>query len=382
MGTRELRDAVAEYFNRFAADFPESWKLLSWIEVAGDADLIRINVYELAGKLRYERRALLELFTDLVFRGLFDLNWEFHCPYCNGITGRHKHLSEATGESACTVCKIRTPFTNELDGNVEVTFSPVERLYQFPAAFIERMTAEMIAQIDAGTLLMPAIYVHGIDCIQLPSFREKFGNEVLSRNESLSIKQICVMFTDIKGSTALYERLGDAKAYRLVREHFDVLFKTVLGEGGTIVKTIGDAVMATFSSADQGVGAALRIQETFRQLARREDIGQAIVVKIGLHLGPSLLVNLNDRSDYFGRTINLASRIEGIAEGGEILVSEALRNDPRALKRMHGGVQSLTRRTVAFKGIDQPQVVFRLNTAAAAALTRHDDSLQHTRVPA
>ena len=366
MGKRELREEVDAYFKRYAVSWSDRDRLLSWIDGAGDDQLFRINVYGLADETQIDRRALLEVFIDLVDRGIFDLNWEFHCPYCNGITGRHKHLSEATCENACTICKIRTPFANELDGNIEVTFTPVARLYEFGSTFIERTTQETIEKVQAGTLGMPMTYVRGLDCIQLPAFREKFGDEVLSTNESLSIKQICIMFTDIKGSTALYEQLGDAKGYRLVREHFDLLFRVVEEERGVVVKTIGDAVMASFTSADGGIGAALRIQDTFRDLARREGVGKAIVVKIGLHLGPSLLVNLNDRSDYFGRTINLASRIQGLAEGGEIVISEALKGDPLSVKRMRGYVKSLTRRSVVFKGIDEAQIVYRLNLAEAA----------------
>ncbi len=366
MGKPELKAALADHVARFA---PNAGMLSRWIDGADDEALYRVNVYRLAAELGVDRRVLLELFVDLVYRGLFDLNWEFHCPYCNGIVGRHAHLSEATTESACSVCRVRTPFSNVLDGTVEVTFTPVTRLYPFAADFVQRVTREMIAAIDAGTLRMPSSFVRGIDCIQLPSFREKFGDEVLSTNESLSIKQICVLFTDIKGSTALYERLGDAKAYRLVREHFDALFRIVGEEGGVVIKTIGDAVMATFVSAEAGVAAALRIQETFQDLSDRERIGEAIVVKIGLHAGPSLLVNLNGRSDYFGRTVNLASRIQRLADGGEIYVSEAVKTDPPSIRRMRGRVRSLTRRSIQVKGIEGIQVVYRLNTARAAVLS-------------
>ena len=124
--------------------------------------------------------------------------------------------------------------------------------------------------------------------------------------------------------------------------------------------------MASFTAPDKGVGAALQIQETFRALARREEIGKAIRVKIGVHVGPRLLVNLNGRSDYFGRTINVASRIENLAEGGEIWVSDALKNDPSATRRMRGAVKSLTRRRFVLKGIDEPQIVFRLNSGEPA----------------
>lgn len=380
MDRKRLAVAVSAYLKRYAAGFPSAEGLRGFFKRADEERLFRINAYEVADGIHVGRRRLLELFLDMVARGLLDLNWEFHCPYCNGITGRHRHLSDATTESACTVCKIRTPFSNELDGNVEVTFTPVARLYEFSRAFVDQVTRKMIAQIDAGTLTMPLVYVRGIDCVQLPLFREKFGTEVLSRNESLSIKRICIMFTDIRGSTALYEQLGDAKAYRLVRHHFDLLFRVVERAGGVVVKTIGDSVMASFGSSAQGVAAALRIQAVFGILAAREKVGErAIVVKIGLHVGPSLLVNLNERADYFGRTINLASRIQGTAAGGEIIISQAMRNDPACVRRMAGRVRSVTKRTYTFKGIDEPQVVFRLNLAPAALQPRVRRDGDHVR---
>lgn len=87
---------------------------------------------------------------------------------------------------------------------------------------------------------------------------------IYSSRESLAISHVCIMFTDIKGSTSLYDRLGDSAAYALVREHFDVLFHRVEQNDGVIVKTIGDSVMASFKSSADGVAAALAIQAAFR----------------------------------------------------------------------------------------------------------------------
>ena len=97
-----------------------------------------------------------------------------------------------------------------------------------------------------------------------------------------------------------------------MRAHFRVLHEIVAAEAGAVVKTIGDAVMATFPTPDRAVAAALRMREAMRALnaeQRREDL----LLKIGIHEGPCLAVMLNDRQDYFGQTVNIASRVQGLA---------------------------------------------------------------------
>ena len=115
------------------------------------------------------------------------------------------------------------------------------------------------------------------------------------------------LFTDLKGSTELYERVGDLVAYDLVRAHFRVLHEIVAAESGAVVKTIGDAVMATFPTPDRAMAAALKMREALKNL--KGDL----LLKIGIHEGPCLAVSLNDRQDYFGRTVNIAARVQGLA---------------------------------------------------------------------
>ena len=93
------------------------------------------------------------------------------------------------------------------------------------------------------------------------TFRRLFRSERVDEREGLGIRQVTFLFTDLKGSTAMYERLGDLNAYALVREHFALLDAAVQEHSGAIVKTIGDAVMAVFSRPADAISAALHILE-------------------------------------------------------------------------------------------------------------------------
>jgi len=333
-------------------------QLVDWFSKAKDNELWRINAHVVADELDVDPPRLLATFLRLVRDGVLDLNWDFHCTACNAIAGSHRHLNEATAGNHCALCS--TDFRNDLSRNVEVTFGPSARLYSFDRGFPEKKTQEMIRLYQEKKLAMPAVFVSGMDCLHVPLFREMFETETLSLRESLSISQVCIMFTDIKGSTALYDRLGDAAAYALVRDHFDVLFRSVAEHGGVVVKTIGDSVMASFLRPADGVAAAMAIQEAFQEFNNRENLRNEIIVKVGLHAGSAIMVNLNNRLDYFGQVVNMAARIQGTAEGGEIIISKAIRRDPAAVGRMRGRVHGLTRRLQTLKGISGTQETYRL----------------------
>ena len=150
------------------------------------------------------------------------------------------------------------------------------------------------------------------------TFRELFRTDTLGVDQRLKLTSLTVLFTDLKGSTALYERVGDLVAYEIVQAHFHVLGDVVRVNSGAIVKTIGDAVMATFPTPDHGLRAALEMRDAMDRLnkgQRHEDL----VLKIGMHEGPCLAVTLNERLDYFGQTVNIAARVQGLADSRSIL---------------------------------------------------------------
>jgi class 3 adenylate cyclase len=159
--------------------------------------------------------------------------------------------------------------------------------------------------------------------LNIQTFRDLFRSETIQSGDGLSVKDLTVLFTDLKGSTSLYDRIGDLNAFALVRQHFDRLGAVITQHSGAVVKTIGDAVMATFINPTDGVQAALLILKEIEQLNR--SLGnQDVILKIGIHKGALIAVTLNDRLDYFGQTVNIASRVQGLADAEEIYVTNSI----------------------------------------------------------
>ena len=172
----------------------------------------------------------------------------------------------------------------------------------------------------------------------MQAFRDLFADAVLRPGDQVAIGRIAFLFTDIKGSSDLYNRVGDARAYGLVREHYAVLTRAVREHDGAVVKTIGDAVMAAFADPANALEAALAIRGGItrfnRDVAGENGAETAIVVKLGLHAGPCIAVTLNDRLDYFGRAVNLAARLQGESRGGDIVLSDAMAGEPGVASRL------------------------------------------------
>jgi class 3 adenylate cyclase len=161
---------------------------------------------------------------------------------------------------------------------------------------------------------LPVPRLTGIDVVSVPAFRALFHTETLAQHESLAVRDLTVVFTDIERSTELYQRVGDIAAYALVRRHFDIVFAAVLAHDGTIVKTIGDAVMASFVRPERAVTAFVEVQRLLRDLR----------IRAAVHCGPVVAVTLNDRLDFFGTTVNETARMEIECAPGELIVSDAV----------------------------------------------------------
>lgn len=169
----------------------------------------------------------------------------------------------------------------------------------------------------------------------LQIFRDLFSSEALRRGEQFSVGTLTVLFTDLKSSTQLYREIGDATAFGRVMNHFDVIKKLIAEEDGALVKTIGDAVMAVFRRPASALKAMLSAQE---KLASPPPGIAPLTLKAGIHTGPCIAVTLNDRLDYFGSTVNMAARLESLSTGNDVIISNALYDDPevRALLESEG----------------------------------------------
>ncbi|HEV2763942.1 MAG TPA: adenylate/guanylate cyclase domain-containing protein, partial [Pyrinomonadaceae bacterium] len=157
--------------------------------------------------------------------------------------------------------------------------------------------------------------------------------------------------TDLRGSTRLYREIGDAVAFGAVMNHFDVLRECIGEEGGSIVKTLGDAVMAVFRQPSAALRATLRAQ---RILASPPEGMRPLKLKAGVHTGPCIAVTLNERLDYFGSNINIAARLEPLSDGEDIVISSAVRDDPQVAALLADPSARLSARPVetALKGFD------------------------------
>lgn len=204
--------------------------------------------------------------------------------------------------------------------------------------------------------------------IALPAFRELCPEQVIRPGDEVGIALACIMFADLKGSTALYARLGDAAAYGLVRDYFGFFAERLRAEGGVLVKTMGDAVMAAFAEPGAAVAAALAIHRDAAAFGRgqqgaRPDAG--LVTKIGLHAGPCVAVNTSGLLDYFGRTVNLAARLQTQSDGGDIVLSRELAEDPAAAALLAG--LPAEDALVPLRGIPEPVQIRRVRPGERAA---------------
>jgi len=190
-------------------------------------------------------------------------------------------------------------------------------------------------------------------------FRDIYGTDTIDVEQRLKITSLTFLFTDLKGSTELYERVGDLVAFDLVKAHFRVLNEIVAAEAGAVVKTIGDDVMATFPTPNRAVAAALRMREAMRDLNdghRREDL----LLKIGIHEGPCLAVVLNDRQDYFGTTVNIAARVQALADSRAILATCSVVTDPQATALLETSGLKPVSQSRALRGIADEVAVYEI----------------------
>ena len=191
------------------------------------------------------------------------------------------------------------------------------------------------------------------------TFRDIYRTDTLDVDQRLKITSLTFLFTDLKGSTELYERVGDLVAFDLVRAHFRVLNEIVAAEAGAVVKTIGDAVMASFPTPDRAVAAALRMRDAMHRLngeRGREDL----LLKIGIHEGPCLAVVLNDHQDYFGQTVNVAARVQGLATSRSIFATSPVVGYPQTSTLLEASGLSPNRQQRALRGIADELEVYEI----------------------
>jgi class 3 adenylate cyclase len=192
----------------------------------------------------------------------------------------------------------------------------------------------------------------------LSEFRTLFSSDLLKRGTPLKVARAAVLFSDLTGSTALYTTVGDAAAFRLVDDHFDLLRAVVDAHEGVVVKTMGDAVLATFVDARQCVRAAAEALGRFEAFRASHVHGEHVGLKLGVFAGACYVVTANGALDYFGQTVNVASRVQHLAGSGEIVVPVELLDSLDEATRGRLAVRERFEATV--KGVREPLSLVRL----------------------
>lgn len=199
----------------------------------------------------------------------------------------------------------------------------------------------------------------------MPGFRRQFSSDTLRPGMALKISRVGLFFSDLTGSTALYSEAGDAAAFKLVQDHFDVLIAILEKSGGTLVKTIGDAVMAAFTDDLDGLTASLEILRAFEAFRAHGELQGRTHIKLGVFAGPCYVITANGVLDYFGQTANIAARLQGEARGGELIVEASLADhaisagllDPALVRERYAAT---------LKGVDRPLQVARISLSRSA----------------
>jgi len=191
------------------------------------------------------------------------------------------------------------------------------------------------------------------------TFRDVFKADNLNIDQRLKITSLTFLFTDLKSSTALYERVGDLAAFDLVRAHFRALLDIITAEKGAVVKTIGDAVMATFIKPEHALSAGLRMRDAMARL-NAERGSDELVVKIGIHEGPCLAVMLNDRQDYFGQTVNIAARVQSLSTAQEIHLTAPVIASPGVTDILERAHIMPIQKQAALRGIADKMMVYEI----------------------
>jgi len=192
------------------------------------------------------------------------------------------------------------------------------------------------------------------------TFRDVFKADNLNLDQRLKITSLTFLFTDLKGSTALYERVGDLAAFDLVRAHFHALLEIIAAEKGAVVKTIGDAVMATFIKPEHALAAGLKMRAAMERLNTSRG-SKDLVVKIGIHEGPCLAVMLNERQDYFGQTVNIAARVQSLSTSQEIHITAPVNDAPEVATILEKEAIKPIQKHAALRGIADKVVVYEIS---------------------
>jgi class 3 adenylate cyclase len=282
----------------------------------------------------------------------FDSDAQFVVPVTREAGAAPSHVPVMLDSGTCvpaaaSVAPGKVVFEVRNVGQLPTVFG----ILQLPASAEPRPKLRFVPSLSGKRLLMTQ------------TFRDVFRSEVIGATEGIAVLDVTLVFTDLKGSTALYERIGDLNAYIQVQRHFQHLLEVTVRHNGAVTKTIGDAVMAVFNfpirhadHASRAVRAAQAIQSRWRDeraaLAEMPELSDSgLGVGIGIHAG-ELSFGEFGRSHRdltaIGTVVNTASRAQSAAGAGQILVTAEV------YRRARSDLGDAEPKPYRLKGFEQP----------------------------
>lgn len=278
-----------------------------WILTASPQNRARINPFQIQIDTGVNYKKIIAILLAGTLTGAFQINWEYTCPEeCGEIASVFHSFTDCKSKFFCEKCN--REIQTDLRTNVIISFSVHPEIDDVPF---------MPPKVENNDMQLSAL-----ELLHVPEYKEFFGSDVISPKEQIYISSVAVLFTSIRGSTEMYETLGDIKAFDLVREHFQIINEAIQNNNGTIIKTIGDSVMASFVNSSYAVHSMFKLIEKFKIHNLSKSFTEQINLQMGFHEGPVVLVNANDKLDYFGVTINHAARMHSLASGDEACMAE------------------------------------------------------------
>ena len=205
----------------------------------------------------------------------------------------------------------------------------------------------------------------------IQEFRDLFPEQAVAPGQEIRVGRLAVLFTDLQGSTELYSTIGDVRAFDFILGHFNFLMDCVSRNGGGVVKTIGDSVMATFPSARQALQASVDMQTGWSDFLKKQKLPGFVGLRVGFHEGPAVAFNNRGLLDYFGTSVNMAARVQARAGADEIVFSSPITKDPDVADLLAAVGKPVDTFTAELIGIAGAQELARLVFAAARSANDH-----------
>ena len=333
-----------------------------FVSSAADHELYQISPCYIAERLGLDEQTTLTLLIAGVTEGLFSLNWEVTCPLCE-YRGRPTSSLAHVVHAHCETCGHN--FNAQLDDEIWVTVTVNDLVRQLSPEHFDSAEFQAWARTRYGSV--PALAL-----INIPLFREAVAPRTLPEGQFLGVKGLAIFFSDLRQSTAFYHKFGDGAAYQIVRQHFEAVFEAVARHNGAAIKTIGDGIMGVFTDSGGALRGIAAAQAAIRRLSDEAGLKgeDRLALKVGLHVGPCIVVILNKRLDYFGQAVNIAARLSTLAQGDDLVMSHAVLNDTAlcVLAESMGQLQPLD---ASLRGLPDQFELHRLAFAPLAPASQH-----------